>query len=67
MEELDKIETYSGFTGEKVKYVRKLCVCGHSITFLSNRPTTCRVCGRTVYPTKICEFKNKLKKELIKK
>lgn len=66
MEKLDRFETYSGFTGERVKYVRKSCVCGHSITFLSNKPTICRHCARTVYPTKECEFKEKLKKEIKK-
>lgn len=66
MENIKRVEYYSGFTGEKVRYVRKSCVCGHSITFLSNRPAICRHCGRTVYPTNICEFKEKMKMKLRK-
>lgn len=62
----DEFIAYNGMTGQKVKYVRKVCKCGHSITFLSNRPSICRHCGRTVYPTKECEFKDKLRKELRK-
>ena len=59
-----------GHTGEKVNYVRKSCVCGKSFTFLSNHSTICRNCGRTVYPSKESEFKEKmamkLRKELSK-
>ena len=54
------------FTGENVKYIRKVCKCKHSIYFLSNKPAICRCCGRTVYPTKECEFKEKMKMKLRK-
>lgn len=63
----DRCETYDSYTGQRVKYVRKVCKCGHSLTFLQNKPAMCRHCGRMVYPTKICEFKNKLKKEMKKR
>lgn len=53
-------------TGEKVKFIRKVCKCNHSIYFVSNKPAICRVCGRTVYPTKECEFKEKMKMKLRK-
>lgn len=55
-----------GYTGEKVNFIRKSCVCGKSFTFLSNHSTICRCCGRTVYPTKECEFKEKMKMKLRK-
>lgn len=57
---------YDGFTGERVNYVRKLCQCGKSFTFLSNHSVICRNCGRTVYPSKECEFKEKMKIKLRK-
>lgn len=54
------------YTGEMVKYIRKLCKCKHSIYFVRNKPAICRVCGRTVYPTKESEFKEKMKMKLRK-
>lgn len=58
---------YNGYTGEGVNLVRKVCTCGHVLTFLTNRPKICNHCSRTVYPTKECEFKEKIKKEMRKK
>jgi hypothetical protein len=60
------IVTYDSYTGQRVKYIRKVCKCGHSITFLTQHSTICRNCGRTVYPTKECEFKEKMKIKLRK-
>lgn len=57
---------YNGYTGENVDLVRKNCECGHALTFLRNHPKICTHCGRMVYPTKVCEFKEKLRKEFIK-
>lgn len=57
---------YDGYTGEKVNYIRKSCVCGKSFTFLSNHSIICRNCGRTLYPSKECEFKEKMKMKLRK-
>lgn len=51
------------YTGEKVKLLKKKCICGHSMTFLSQNPALCRHCGRMVYPTKFSEFKDKLIRE----
>lgn len=51
-------------SGENVKYVRAVCKCGHSIYFLRNRPAICRNCGRTVYPTRRTEFKDKVSKTM---
>lgn len=53
-------------TGENVNLVRVKCKCGHVLTFLTEHPVVCRTCGKLVYPTKRCEFKNKLIKELRK-
>lgn len=64
--ENDEFIARDKITGEDVKYIRKLCKCSHSIYFVSNKPAICRVCGRTVYPTKECEFKEKMKMKLRK-
>lgn len=53
-------------TGENVNLRRVKCQCGHVLTFLSQHPVVCRVCGELVYPTKKCEFIEKMKKELKK-
>lgn len=63
----DLSETRDGFTGEEVVYVRVVCKCSHALTFLKNRPRTCKYCGALVYPTKRSEFEDKLKKEMRKK
>lgn len=47
-------------------YIRVYCRCGHSLAFLRNHSAICNNCGRTVYPTKKCEFKEKTEKELRK-
>lgn len=52
------------YTGEKVIYIRAVCRCGHSVYFLKNKPIICRHCGRTVYPTKRTEFKDKVGKTM---
>ena len=54
---------YDAYTGQKVDLFQKLCPCGHSITFLSNRSRICSNCGRKVYPTDKCEFLEKLEVE----
>ena len=41
-------------------------VCKHSIFFKSNYEVICSYCGALVFPSKRCEFKNKLKNELRK-
>ena len=66
-EELNEIYARDKYSGEMVKFVRKVCKCKHSMYFITNQPAVCRRCGRLVYPTKLSEFKAKLKKELIKK
>ena len=50
------------YTGERVKYVRAICKCGCSVYFLQNKPLICRYCGRTIYPTRRTEFKDKVNK-----
>ena len=57
--------TYSK-TGEKVKLIRRLCKCGHSVNFISRNPMICNHCGNTVYPDAKYEFMEKMKKELKK-
>jgi len=57
---------YDCYTGEKVDLVRNKCKCGHAVTFLTNNPRICTHCGKLVYPTKLCEFKEKIRKELKK-
>ena len=46
-----------------INYVRVQCECGHTMNFLSNHSAMCNYCGRTVYPSKRCQFKEKLEKE----
>lgn len=58
---------FNAHTGEMVNYVRRVCKCGHVITFLSRHPVTCTRCGRLVYPTQKFEFMEKMKKEMRKK
>ena len=67
MEELEEYTTFDRHTREKVRYIKRKCICGRSLYFLENRPTICFDCGRLVYPTKKIEFKEKLKKELRRK
>lgn len=59
-------EDISFVTGEKVRPVKVTCKCGHVIAFISNAPRYCTYCGKKVYPTKRCEFKEKLLKEIKK-
>ena len=66
MEKLDEYIAYDKYTKEMVKYVRKQCQCSHTIYFYKNEPIVCGICGRTVYPTKECEFKEKMKMKLRK-
>ena len=65
MAELSK--QYNGYTGEQVVLVRTLCECGHSLSFISNKPRICRHCGTLVFPTKESEFKFRLNKEMRKR
>lgn len=51
----------------KVEYHKTICKCGHVLNFLSNHSARCTHCGRNVYPSKRCEFKDMLRKELKKK
>lgn len=67
MEKLEEYIAYDKYTKQMVKYVRKQCQCTHALYFYKNEPMICRICGRTVYPTKECEFKDKLKKEIKRK
>lgn len=48
-------------------FARKRCKCGVEILFYNNYPAICSYCNRKVYPTKECEFKEKLKLEMRKK
>ena len=58
---------FNARTGEVLSPKRVYCVCGHTMNFLSNRSAICTYCGRTVYPSKECEFREKLEKERRKK
>lgn len=51
-------------TGEKVNLIRVECTCGHVLSFLSQHPVICRHCGKLVYPSKKCEFKDKMMRKL---
>ena len=53
-------------TGEPIKLYKVKCVCGHTISFLSNYKCICNHCGRMVYASKKNEFKDKLLKEIKK-
>ena len=52
------------YYNEPVKYVIVHCKCGKSMQFLRNHSMQCGHCGRIVYPTKECEFKEKMKIKL---
>lgn len=56
----------SFYSHEKIRTVKVTCKCGHVLDFISNKSRYCNHCGRTVYPTKKCEFKEKLIKEINK-
>ena len=60
-EELDEFIIKDRYTGEQVKYIRRVCKCGHTLYFLSNKPMVCSHCNGTVYPTNRVEFKEKIK------
>ena len=60
-------EEISTFSGEPIKLLRVKCKCGHTLSFISNHYTICNHCGNKVYPSKKCEFKDKLMKEIKKK
>jgi len=49
-----------------VKYIKAYCECGHSVEFLKNHSAICNHCGRKVYPSKKCEFREKAIIELRK-
>jgi CDGSH-type Zn-finger protein len=66
-EMLDEFIVRDKYTGEKVKYVRRVCKCGHSLYFLENKPMVCSHCNGTVYPTGNYEFKAELEKVRRKK
>lgn len=57
---------YNARTGEQSNPEKRYCICGHSINFYSNHSSICTYCGRKVYPTKDCEFKEKLELQLKK-
>lgn len=46
--------------------VKVYCKCGRSTHFFRNHSVECNYCGRMVYPTKECEFKEKMKMKLRK-
>ena len=48
---------------EYITQITRYCKCGHSLNFLSNHSAVCDYCGRRVYPSKVCEFKERLEKE----
>ena len=52
---------FNARTGQMFSPIRAYCECGHSMNFLSNHSATCTYCGRTVYPSKETEFKDKMK------
>lgn len=56
----------SRISGEEVKLERRVCDCGHVMSFIRPYPQTCRHCGRLVYPNDKIEFLIKMKKELKK-
>ena len=57
---------YNAKTGEQTNPEKRYCKCGHSINFYSNHSSRCTYCGKIVYPSKICEFKEKMKREMRK-
>lgn len=59
--------TYNSFTGEMVCLKRVSCKCGHVLNFVSNHSKICDYCGRKIYPSKECEFKEKIEMEMRKK
>lgn len=59
-------EDISFYTKQRIKPVKVTCKCGHVLAFISNKPRFCNHCGKIVYPTKRCEFKEKLLKEIKK-
>ena len=65
LEEPDKY-TYetSRISGEEIRLEKRICVCGHVLSFLRPYPQTCNHCGRLVYPNKKIEFMNKMKRKL---
>ena len=67
MTNIDEYVAYDKYTKEMVKFKRVKCKCSHTICFIKNEPALCRYCGRIVYPSKECEFRYKLKKEIRRK
>lgn len=51
---------------ESVNYIKVTCKCGRVSCFLRNHSAECSWCGRTIYPSKECEFKEKMKIKLRK-
>lgn len=49
-----------------VNYVKVKCKCGRVLCFLRNHSMECNQCGRTVYPTKLAEYREKMKIKLRK-
>lgn len=66
----DKLKYYteekSRITGETIILNRRVCECGHVLSFLKPYPQICNHCGRLVYPNEKLEFIDKMKKELKK-
>jgi hypothetical protein len=49
-----------------VNYIKVKCECGRVLCFLRNHSMECKHCGRLVYPSKECEFKERMKIKLRK-
>ena len=58
--------TKDNLRNDYINYMKIYCKCGHSINFLKNHSAICTYCGRKVYPSKDCEFKEKLKLKIKK-
>lgn len=42
------------------------CKCGVDICFYNDYSAICSYCGRKIYPSRKCEFREKMKKEIKK-
>lgn len=36
------------------------CKCGHTVAFVKNHSAICKFCGRKVYPSARCKFKENM-------
>ena len=46
--------------------VKVYCKCGRSMHFYRNHSMECSYCGRIVYPSKQCEYREKMQMKLRK-